>query len=355
MDKQNLVEKITMFQENHAVEVVLFFLFLSLAMIPGMARVETIVALENMMPASSEPVSEFNNLRAEGIGKDAIALEISVSQSDQGVDSVNSSEVREYVSQLEPRLNSIHGISQVRSPLRYPQLIYEDKSVAVISMTSYMGDDGSRMERIFRDIREEAEYQKPEGLETKVVGVPAVQSRLGEMVERDTNVTTMMALVMVFLITLGLFRGSLSAAIMPMIIVGLSVIWLYGTMGYMGMPLSTLAGSVAALVIGIGIAYAIHIGNMYRFKRRDNTVEESLVDSVQDIGLSIIASAITTISAFMAFLVGAMPEMHRFGLTMSMGIGYAVLFTIFLLPAVFTLEEKLIRKIRSSITWREGL
>lgn len=56
MSQEVWLEKLTTFQEDHALEVVLFFLFLSLAMIPGMGRVETIVALENMMPSSSTPV-----------------------------------------------------------------------------------------------------------------------------------------------------------------------------------------------------------------------------------------------------------------------------------------------------------
>lgn len=344
--------RITEFQQKHAYAVIGVVFFLSLAMIPGITRLETVVALENMMPADSEPVEEFNNLRAEGIGKDAIALELQMSQTENGVHTLNEPRAKEYLEQLEPRLKDIHGITSVRTPLHREELVFPDESVAVIQIYSYMGDDGSEMDRIFNEIEVEASYQKPEGIETQVVGVPAVQNRLGDMVERDRNVTTGMALVMVFLITLLLFRGSFTAALMPMIIVSLSVVWLYGTMGYLGMPLSTLAGSVAALIIGIGIAYAIHIGNIYRFNRRDNTVEESLVDSVQDIGVSIIASAITTISAFMAFLVGDMPEMHRFGLTMSMGIGYAVLFTVFFLPAVFTVEEELIGKIKESIGWR---
>jgi len=123
-------------------------------------------------------------------------------------------------------------------------------------------------------------------------------------------------------------------------VVGLSIVWLYGTMGYLGLPLSTLAGSVAALVIGIGIDYSIHILNTYRFHRRDKTISESLSEAVGETGVAILATSITTISAFMAFLVGKMPEMHRFGIIMSIGIGYALLFSFLLLPSVFVLEER---------------
>ena len=352
MPHEDWLEKLTQFQEEHAVEVILFFLFLSVAMIPGMARVETIVALENMMPSSSTPVEGVNDLRAEGIGKDSIAVKISTGNTENGVQSIYENRSEAYIEDVSNDIRQIHGVTQVMSPLQREGLIDERNQNAVITAYTYVGDSGSEMERIFNEIEEETQYDRPEGVETEISGVPAVQQRLSSMVERDKNVTTMISLGLVFLITLGLFQGSFSSALMPIIVVGLSVIWLYGTMGYLGIPLSTLAGSVAALVIGIGIDYSVHILNTYRFHRRENTVEEALSEAVGETGIAIVATSITTISAFMAFLSGAMPEMHRFGLIMSIGIGYALLFSFFLLPSVFVLEEKVMKKIHESINWR---
>lgn len=352
MSQKGWLEELTELQEDHAVEIVLFFLFLSIAMIPGMARVETIVALENMMPSSSTPVEGVNNLRAEGVGKDSIAVKISAGNTEDGVQSVEENKTQKYIKQLSSDIRGIRGVTQVMSPLQREGLIDESKQNAVITAYTYVGDSGPEMERIFNEVEEETKYERPEGVETEISGVPAVQQRLSSMVSRDKNVTTAISLVLVFLITLGLFQGSFSSAFMPLLVVGLSVVWLYGTMGYLGIPLSTLAGSVAALVIGIGIDYSVHILNTYRFHRRDNTVEEALSEAVGETGVAIFATSITTISAFMAFLSGKMPEMHRFGLIMSIGIAYALLFSFFLLPSVFVLEEKAMQKIHESISWR---
>ena len=350
---QNLfLEKLIAVQEEHAIEIILLFFFLSLAMIPGMSRVETIVALENMMPSSSTPVQGVNDLRAEGIGKDSIAVKISTGNTEDGVQSINDNRTEAYIEDLSNDIRTIQGVTQVVSPLQREGLIDERKQNAVITAYTYVGDSGGEMDRIFNEINEEAKYQRPEGVETEISGVPAVQQRLSSMVARDKNVTTMISLGLVFLITLGLFQGSFSSAVMPLLVVALSVVWLYGTMGYLGIPLSTLAGSVAALVIGIGIDYSVHILNTYRFHRRDNTIGEALSEAVGETGVAIIATSVTTISAFMAFLSGMMPEMHRFGLIMSIGIGYALLFSFFLLPSVFVLEEKAMKKIHESVNWR---
>jgi len=352
MTQKAWLEKLTYFQEEHALEIVLVFAFLSVAMLPGMARVETIVALENMMPSSSTPVEGVNDLRAQGLGKDTVAVQITAGVHEDGVKSVNDQRTQEYIRGLSDRINDVEGITNVLTPLRREGLVDERKQNAVMIAYTFSGDSGPEMERIFNDIEEEIGYERPEGIKTELSGVPAVQQRLSDMVNRDKNVTTMISLFLVFLITLGLFQGSFSSALMPLIVVGLSVVWLYGTMGYLGIPLSTLAGSVAALVIGIGIDYSVHILNTYRFHRRDNTIGEALSEAVGETGVAIVATSITTISAFMAFLAGKMPEMHRFGLIMSLGIAYALLFSFFLLPSVFVLEEKIMKKIHDSIDWR---
>ncbi|MFB6191641.1 MAG: efflux RND transporter permease subunit [Candidatus Nanohaloarchaea archaeon] len=349
---QEFLERATEVQEEHALEVFLFFLFLTVAMVPGMGRVETIVALENMMPSSSTPVEGFNDLRAEGIGKDSIAVVVRTGTSDEGPESVYDPGARKYIDYLSNETADIYGVTTVYNPLEREGLVDRKKQTAVIIAYTYMGDSGKEMGRIFEEVREESGYNRPEGVETQVSGVPAVQQRLSSMVERDKNVTTAISLVLVFLITLSLFQGSLTSSLMPLLVVALSVVWLYGTMGYLGIPLSTLAGSVAALVIGIGIDYSVHILNTYRFHRRDNTIEEALSEAVGETGIAIVATSITTISAFLAFLAGKMPEMHRFGLIMSIGIGYALLFSFFLLPSVFVLEERLIQKIHESVEWR---
>ncbi len=183
----SVLGRITEFQQENAYAVIGIMVFLTLAMLPGIFRLETVVALENMMPPESEPVEELNNLRAEGIGKDAIALEIEVGLTEEGPQSINDPAVQEYIQTTQDSIQEIHGITSIQSPLRRDELVYEDGSVAVIALNSYMGDNGDRMERIFREIEVESSYNRPEGVETQVVGVPAVQSNLGDMVERPLS------------------------------------------------------------------------------------------------------------------------------------------------------------------------
>jgi uncharacterized membrane protein YdfJ with MMPL/SSD domain len=121
-------------------------------------------------------------------------------------------------------------------------------------------------------------------------------------------------------------------------------------MGYTNLPISTLAGGVAAMVIGIGIDYAIHLMNKFKYERKKGlSIKASIEEAVVDSGAAIMGAAFSTIFAFLAFLLGAMPEMGRFGLLMSIGVFYSFIITIFGLPAMLILEERVIHLIRKNL------
>ena len=116
-------------------------------------------------------------------------------------------------------------------------------------------------------------------------------------------------------------------------------------MGYNDLPISTLAGGVAAMVIGIGIDYAIHIMNKFKFERKKGLpIEEAVESALLNTGTALTATSLTTMAAFLAFIIGQMPEMARFGILMFIGVSYAFVFSIFGLPAFLILEEKIINK-----------
>jgi hypothetical protein len=56
-------------------------------------------------------------------------------------------------------------------------------------------------------------------------------------------------------------------------------------------------------------------------------------------------------AAFLAFMVGVMPEMGRFGILMAIGIFYSLVFSIFGLPALLVIEEKIIYYFKSRLNF----
>ena len=339
-------------QENHAYLVLGIFLACTVMFIPGMMQTETIVALENMMPPTTESVETANMLRNQGLPFDSFAIKLRVGTSNKQTQPQTIQGITMYIERLSKDLLEIHGVTNVLTPLENPSFIDESKRTGVITLQGYQGDDGEEIARIFEEIQDELLVRQPRGVETTIVGVPAVQQELSTIVNKDTVNTGVLSIILVFLITLAIFKGSLTAATMPILIVLFSVVWLYGTIGYLGIPLSTLAGSVAALVIGIGVDYSIHILNTYKHFRKKTGIRESLDKAVQETGLAILFTSITTISAFLSFIAGSMPEMTRFGVIMSLGIFYALLLSFVLLPALFVIEDDIMVYVKGRVEER---
>ena len=349
----SLLDNLIRWQETHPYRILFLFSILTMVLLPGLFQTETIVALENMMPSAAESVKTANTLRNEGFSFDSFALKISVGHSTSQNQPTTIQEISPYINNLEASLLGIHGVTNVVTPLERESLVAKNQKTAVITMQGYQGDSGKEMSRIFNEIRNEASVQKPRGVEIEIVGVPAVQQELSQIVTADTRATGLISLILVFLITLLLFNRSINAAIMPIIVVIFSVVWLYGSIGYLGIPISTLAGSVAALVIGIGVDYSIHILNAYRHFRKNLSVRRSLEKAVHETGLAIFFTSVTTISAFLSFTAGSMPEMTRFGIIMSLGIFYALVLSFVLLPALFVVEEQIMNYVVERVKQRE--
>ncbi|MCF7871657.1 MMPL family transporter [Candidatus Woesearchaeota archaeon] len=385
---KKILEKIARFQVKNPYITVLIILTITIILFSGMQNVRTVASMEKMMPPQVEEIKAFNTLRDNYLGQDMVAIVIKVdreSSATEGVIDVRDKRVTEYVQSLKKLIEESPDIRQayassdiieyamqqqgIDMTIRelpdnyYAQIlsnqqvkdqlsnfINDDYSVTMILATTDIAADDSRMNLLATKVLHDIDSMgKPPGVEIKVTGTPIIQQKLGELIAQDRSNTQWISTGLVFLITMILF-GTFTSALVPIIIVTISVNWLYGIMGYTNLPISTLAGGVAAMVIGIGIDYSIHMMNKFKNERKKgNSIEESAVKAVTETGTALTGAAVATILAFLAFLLGAMPEMNRFGLLMAIGVSSAFILSIFGLPSLLIIEEKIIHAIRKKL------
>jgi len=375
------LRKIAHFQTHHPYFTILALAVLTILISTGIPNVKTVASLEKMMPEDMEEIKYFNVLRDNFLGKDMIGIVIDIdmeSQNEKGIFDIRDKEVLEYIEYLKSLIDeeeSIIDTFAVTNILRdinnnelpdeetFNSLLKDKKTAALISnyinddfSTTYIiantdvGTDDLRLnnlaDAIYDDINDAG---RPAGIKVRVTGIPIIQQELSRMIKHDRTSTMWISALLVFIITLLLYRNFFSS-LLPVIVVVTSVTWLYGTMGYFNLGISTLAGGVAAIVIGIGIDYAIHLMNRYKYERKHGKkIIEATEEAVVSTGAALIATALTTLAAFFAFLFGKMPEMGRFGTLMIIGIAYALFFTIIGLPALLVIEEKLVVFCRKKI------
>lgn len=376
MAYKDFLKKIGLFQAKHPYFTLLIILLITIALYGGVADVRTVASLEKMMPTKITEIKAFNTLRDNYLGQDMIAIVLSLdekSTSPNSIFDIRDKEVMLVAEQLQEALANEPDILEVYAApdvLRYatgtssqflsneaynellknPQVqaqlqnfINDDATTMIILATTDISADDTRMQVLASQVKSLVETSaKPSGIKISVTGTPVIQQKLGELIGQDRKSTQNISTLFVFIIIMLLF-GTFTSSLVPLTVVLLSVNWLYGIMGYANLPISTLAGGVAAMVIGIGIDYAIHLMNKFKNERKNGkSVEDAIVLAIQNTGTALTGAAIATILAFLAFTIGSMPEMNRFGLLMAIGVSSAFILSIVALPALLIVEERLI-------------
>ena len=123
--------------------------------------------------------------------------------------------------------------------------------------------------------------------------------------------------------------------LIAMIPVSVSVIWILGTMYFIGYSLNVMTVMVTSLTIGLGITYAIHAVERFRLTAdRTGDVLKAVDETVGHTGGSILIAAVTTIAGFGILIFAPMPPEQQFGIITGMTILYSLISSIFILPPV---------------------
>ena len=368
------LRRIAQFQTSNPFAVIIALLALTVLIAGGIPDVRTVASLEKMMPEDMEEIKYFNVLRDNFLGEDMIGIVIGVdmeSQNEKGIFSVKDKRVLEYIESLREQISQeadvieTFAVTDILKRINNDRLpdeqefdsllkdeetsnllrnyINDDFSATYVVVNTDVGRDDRRLSNLAEAIKQDIEDAgRPPGIGIRLAGVPLIQQELSRMIKSSMLNSLWSSILLVFLITFLLYRSFVSS-LLPLIVVFVSVTWLYGTMGYFNLGISTLAGGVAAIVIGVGIDYAIHLMNRYKYERKQGKkIEEAVEEAVVSTGTALFVTAGTTLAAFFAFLFGTMPEMGRFGTLMIIGISYSLVFTTIGLPAMLVAEEKLV-------------
>ena len=140
-----------------------------------------------------------------------------------------------------------------------------------------------------------------------------------------------------FLVILLVMR-SVRFAIVTIIPIGLVVAWLYAFMYLAGFALNWVTATIAAVSIGIGIDYSIHMTQRFReelAKAADNV--QALRRAARGTGVALLASAATSIAGFTVMAFAPMPLFSSYGILTAVMILLAAAASLLVLPSLLLL------------------
>ena len=157
---------------------------------------------------------------------------------------------------------------------------------------------------------------------------------------KETRVLFGAAILFIMLILYLTFRR-FSDVFLPLLTIVVAIICLLGFMGWAGITYTTMSVSILPLMLGINIAYVIHVLSRY-YEEREKGEDPllSTTTSVKTVGIAVFLTAVTTMIGFSSFMVTDMPPMRDFGLLLVLGIAFSFLLTMTLLPAIIVIRDR---------------
>ena len=167
----------------------------------------------------------------------------------------------------------------------------------------------------------------PESWSVEIGGGEAVSLALTDLVTKSQVISLFSSLIAVWLLVLFTFRSAKLATIslIPCLFALASV---FGAMAIFHIKLDIITSLLAALCIGIGVDYAIHL--ITAFQRNDQTVAEVM----QTTGKAILANAASVALGFSGLLFSHFVPIANMGLLFSIAMISAALSALLILGAI---------------------
>ena len=152
----------------------------------------------------------------------------------------------------------------------------------------------------------------------------------GEMVE-----LVVPAALAFILVVLGFAYRDPVDVVVGMVGVVLSVLWMFGLLGWLGVAAGTTSIIPVVLVAGLSIDYGFHVFNRYREQRGEaEGVREPMRRGVSLVATALVLVTVTAAIGFLANLSNPLPLIRNLGVSITLGVLSALLIFLTVVPAL---------------------
>ncbi len=232
----------------------------------------------------------------------------------------------------------------------YKSLISEDKKTSVVSIIvdppgPNKEDQNSELINYILGFIEPIK-ESNENLDIRLLGNPYLDYISPRIVKAEMPVVMPLMLLLIFLIVFLMIR-SYVAVLATFVVILMSLIATFGSIGILGNPLNQMVTTIPILIITLALADCIHLFSIY-FQNRvkgissKESMEKSLEMNIQPLFLTTISTCI----GFLCLNFIEVAPLRDFGNAVAIGIGFAFIFTIFFIaPIVSFFEVKTASKV----------
>ncbi len=188
-----------------------------------------------------------------------------------------------------------------------------------------------------------------------VTGQHIITLTITDSLTESQIVSTAISILLAAIVLIIAYRNPL-LGLVAMIPVGVTMIWILGTMYFIGYSLNALTITITSITIGIGIDYSIHATERFRLVAdKTGDVKKAMCETISHTGGALLIAALTTACGFGILALAPMPPQQQFGVILSITIIFSLLTSILILPSVLVYWGKARQKRKGYIITTNGM
>jgi len=227
-------------------------------------------------------------------------------------------------------LNSL-GKSVRGNEMIYERLVNPEENVTVV--IAEIKDDVFSLEFYHRLLELANSYEGPEKL--YVAGRPIVEGTMAYLGPRDMK-RMVPIVIAVIIIVLLVVQRSMKAGFFTLLVVLFSVVWAFGLMAALNIPIYAVSTMIPVMLIAIGVADGIHLySHLHIFLRENPQADKksATFDMLKEMWKPVVMTSVTTAVGFISLLTSEVYPIKYFGLFTAFGVMAAMVFSLLMIPA----------------------
>lgn len=222
----------------------------------------------------------------------------------------------------------------------YEGMLFNPKTQATlmtITLDKLKLNDISRLTLIDEIVKVVEAYRIQNKVEIHYSGMPYIRTVTMQKVKHELFLFILISTAVAAFIMFLFFR-SLRVVASSLLIVGVSIIWVVGTLVLFNYKITILTGVIPSLIVIIVIENCIYILNKYHWEYRSHGNKmRALSQVIHRIGFASLMTNAATALGFAAFILVPNQMLREFGVITSINIMVLYVLTIVLLPIIFSL------------------
>jgi hypothetical protein len=364
---KNIFQKLGVFIEDNTVPIIMIALLLIIISFQGAQLIGMASGTDTFVDKNSKLYQNYDHLYLNLFGTESIVVMV------EGSD-VTEPELLKALDRAYLSVQNIPGVVEVTSPstvikeVNYqmtgrsmvpddperidgiiassmPGALMPDNTHAIMSVVMEGTASDSTKEDILRETETSIKLANfPGDYNVIVTGEPAFMIAMND--EMNTSMGLLLGLsVLLMIVVLYLVFKHVRWRLLPLPIVLVGIIFTFGAMGFLDIPMSMVSMSAFPVLIGLGIDYAIQFHNRIEEElARGETDEEAVIDTIKHTGPAVLIALIITALGFFSLFTSTVPMIQDFGKLLMIGIVMCFLSSLFLGVTVIYGFDKLSNK-----------